>query len=141
MHPDNFGRQFDEHITALSKMSKLDDRFGDNYTFQRGEHHDPENGVYHTEMISRSPREWAGEIQHYDDGHVGHLYVQQAHRVGLPSLILEASRVAHAAGGELPKTGREMTPQAERLFKNQLPATRQSKNVVITPPITTYGDK
>ena len=140
MHQDNVGQQFTEHFNALAKMSRLDERFGDNYSFQRGDHHDPENGVYHTVMISHNPREWAGEIQHYDDGNVGHLYVEKAHRVGLPSLIMEASRVAHAAGGELPRTGRDMTPKAERLFRNQLPATRQGTNVAITPPITTYGD-
>lgn len=140
MHPDNVGQQFEEHVNLLGKLNKLDDRFGENYTFQRGDHHDPENGVYHTVMVSRNPREWAGEIQHYDDGHVGHLYVEKSHRVGLPSLIMEASRVAHAAGGELPRTGRDMTPKAERLFRNQLPSARQGSSVAITPPINTYGD-
>lgn len=140
MHPDNVGKQFQEHAILLNKLSKLDDRFGENYSFMRGDHHDPENGTYHTIMISHNPREWAGEIQHYDDGHVGHLYVEKAHRVGLPSLIMEASRVAHSAGGELPRTGRDMTPKAERLFRNQLPATRQGRSIAITPPINTYGD-
>lgn len=140
MHPDNVGKQFEEHVNLLGKLKKLDDRFGENYSFRPGDFHNPENGVYHTEMFSHNPREWAGEIQHYDDGHVGHLYVQKEHRAGLPSLILEASRVALRAGGELPRTGSDMTPKAERLFKNQLPLTRQGKHVAITPPINTYGD-
>lgn len=140
MHPNNIGQQFEEHANLLGKLNKLDARFGENYSFMRGDHHDPENGTYHTLMISRSPRGWAGEIQHYDDGRVGHLYVHRAHRVGLPSLLMEASHVAHSAGGELPKTASDMTPKAERLFKNQLPSTRQSTHVAITPAINTYGD-
>jgi hypothetical protein len=140
MHPDNIGQQFEEHVNLLGKLSKLDARFGDNYSFKRGDYHDPDNGTYHTVMISHNPHEWAGEIEHDEQGHVGHMYVQQAHRAGLPSLIMEASRVAHAAGGELPKTGGAMTPKAERLFKNQLPIARQGKHIAITPPINTYGD-
>lgn len=140
MHPDNVGKQFEEYSSSLDKIVRLDERFGKNYSFMRGDSHNPEEGVYHTIMISNSPREWAGEIQHYDDGRVGHLYVAKAHRKGLSSLLLEATGVAVEAGGEPPSTGREMTPQAERLFRNQLPATRQSRSVAITPPITNYGD-
>jgi hypothetical protein len=141
MHPDNFGNQFKEHVDALEKMQRIDARFGGNYGFTEGKYHNPENGVYHTVMYSRGDRKWAGEIQHYDDGHVGHLYVDKEHRAGLSSLILHASSVALKHGGELPRTGKDMTPKAEKLFKNQLPNTRSAANVSVTKPIDTYGDK
>jgi hypothetical protein len=91
-------------------------------------------------MYTRNNGKWAGEVQHYDDGHVGHLYVDKEHRAGLSSLILHSSRVALRHGGDAPRTGSDMTPKAERLFKNQLPIARQGKHVAITPPINTYGD-
>ena len=141
MHPDNVGAQFKEHVNAISKMQRLDSRFGDNYGFTTGEYHDPENGVYHTVMYTRSNGKWAGEIQHYDDGHVGHLYVNKEHRMGLPSLILHATGVALSHGGDAPRTGRDMTPKAEKLFRNQLPTARSATNVSVTSPIDTYGDK
>ena len=140
MHPDNIGAQFKEHVQAITKMQRIDDRFGDNYGFTTGGYHKPENGVYHTTMYARGDREWAGEMVHYDDGHVGHLYVNKDHRMGLPSLILHASRTALQHGGDAPRTGRDMTPKAEKLFRNQLPASRSGTNVVLTPPITSYGD-
>jgi hypothetical protein len=141
MHPDNIGQQFSEHLNAISKMQRLDDRFGDNYGFTTGGYHNPENGVYHSVMYTRGDRKWAGEMVHYDDGHVGHLYVDKDHRMGLPSLILHASHTALQHGGEAPRTGRDMTPKAEKLFRNQLPATRNSVRVEMTKPIDTYGDK
>jgi hypothetical protein len=141
MHPDNLGKQFDEHLAAIGKMQRIDSRFGENYGFTTGSHHNPENGVYHSVMYTRGDRKWAGEMQHYDDGHVGHLYVNKEHRAGLASLILHATGVALNHGGEAPQTGRDMTPKAEKLFKKQLPTTRGNTNVAITKPIDTYGDE
>jgi hypothetical protein len=141
MNPENLGHQFKEHVDAISKMQRIDARFGDNYGFTEGGYHKPENGVYHTIMYSKGDREWAGEMVHYDDGHVGHLYVDKEHRAGLSSLILHATGVALKHGGEPPKTGRDMTPKAEKLFRNQLPTTRDSARVELTKPIDTYGDK
>ena len=140
MHPDNLGQQFTEHVEALAKMQRIDARFGDNYGFTQGEHHKPEDGVYHSVMYTRNDSKWAGEMQHYDDGHVGHLYVNKEHRAGLSSLILHSSRVALRHGGDAPRTGRDMTPKAEKLFRNQLPTTRNSARVAVTKPIDTYGD-
>lgn len=141
MNPENLGNQFKEHVQAIEKMQRIDARFGENYGFLHGEHHDPANGTYHTVMYAKPTRQWAGEIQHYDDGHVGHLYVEKEHRAGLPSLLLRANETAARHGGELPMTGREMTPKAEKLFNNQLPQTRKATKVVVTKPINTYGDK
>jgi hypothetical protein len=141
MNPENLSHQFKEHVDAIAKMQRIDARFGDNYGFTEGEHHKPEKGAYHSVMYTRNDGKWAGEIQHYDDGHVGHLYVNKEHRAGLSSLILHASRTALQHGGDAPRTGRDMTPKAEKLFKNQLPTTRNSARVEITKPIDTYGDK
>ena len=140
MHPDNFSKQFDEHIAGLSKLQRIDARFGANYGFTAGQYHDPDNGAYHSVMYTRNDGKWAGEIQHDDDGRISHLYVNNEHRVGVASLMLHATATAQRHGGEPPRTGKDMTPKAEKLFRNQLPTARSSTNVTITKPIDTYGD-
>jgi hypothetical protein len=69
------------------------------------------------------------------------MYVEKEHRLALPKLITHAVKYALRTGTVPPQMGSDMTPQAEKLFRNQLPQTRSSKNVALTPPNTGYGDK
>jgi hypothetical protein len=150
MHPDNVGSQFSqlpeeirqpkEYGALVSKLSKLADRHGQGYRVSTTSEH--EAGERHSFHLVSPDGKWAGELTHdATDGHVGHMYVEKEHRIALPKLVTHAVQYALRTGTVPPQMGSDMTPQAEKLFRNQLPKTRSSKNVSVTKPNTNYGDK
>lgn len=151
MHPHNIGQQFrphlpeevrnpDEYSHTMGKIARIAERHGEGYTVEKSPLWHKEGDTHSFAMFSPDGN-WAGELTHdAGDGRVGHLYVLKEHRHALPKLITHAVNYALQTGNVPPQGGRDMTPRAERMFRNQLPATRGQTSVAITKPITTYGD-
>ena len=154
MHPHNVGRQLHPHLPEeirnpeeysgfMGKISRLAERHGEGYTVHTSRlpgGHTP--GDQHSFWLKSPEGNWAGELTHdATTGNVGHFYVQKAHRVAIPTLVNHAINYALQNDSVPPQLGRDMTPKAEKLFRNQLPSTRSATNVALTNPIDTFGDQ
>jgi len=115
----------EEYLKARRKVEFLAGQHGQGYTFSFGHHHNPEGKFYSTShIVMHSPEgEWAGSIEHNDDGHVGHLYVEKKHRAALPALLVEATNAAEQRGWAPPYEGGSMSPMAHRMASRLIPKT------------------
>ena len=112
----------EEYLNAKRKIEFLASRHGQGYEFSPGSYHDPENGVSNHDMWSPEGA-FAGEIQHYSDGTIGHLYVHRTHRAALPKLLMHATEYAQSRGWAPPHDGGVMSPVAYRMASRLAPNT------------------
>lgn len=107
---------------AKRKIEFLAARHGQGYWFTRSPHHYPESGTASHYMYTDSG-EWAGEITHNEDGHIGHMYLQPGHTAALPVLLKYATDYSERNGWLPPHKGKLMSPKALRMAQRILPDT------------------